>query len=33
MIRAGIRGYGVSSDGINGKLVQDSKFVENINVT
>ncbi len=31
MIRTGIRGYGVSSDGINGKIVQDSKFVENIN--
>ena len=31
MIRAGLRGYGVSSDGINGKIVQDSKFVENIN--
>ena len=30
MIRAGIRGYGVSSDGIQGKLVQDARYVENM---
>lgn len=31
MIRAGFRGYGVSSDGTNGKLVTDSNFRTNIN--
>ena len=30
MVRAGIRGYGISSDGINGKLVQDARYVENM---
>lgn len=31
MIRAGIRGYGISSDGIDGKLVQDARYTENMN--
>ena len=31
MIRMGYRGYGVSSDGIDGKLVKDSTFDYNIN--
>ena len=30
MIRAGFRGYGVSSDGIEGKLVTDSYYVRNM---
>lgn len=30
MIRMGYRGYGVSSDGINGKLVKDTTFEYNI---
>ena len=29
MIRAGFRGWGTSDDGVNGKLVQDTKFDEN----
>ncbi len=31
MIRVGYRGYGVSSDGIDGKLVEDSTYRYNIN--
>lgn len=31
MVRAGIRGYGISSDGIDGKLVQDARYTENMN--
>ena len=31
IIRAGFRGYGVSSDGTDGKLVTDSHFTQNIN--
>ena len=30
MIRAGLRGYGISSDGIDGKLVVDERFDYNI---
>ena len=29
MLRAGFRGWGTSADGVNGKLVQDTKFDEN----
>ncbi len=29
MLRAGFRGWGTSDDGVNGKLVQDTKFDEN----
>ena len=31
MIRAGYRGYGTSSDGINGKLMTDDYYISNIN--
>lgn len=29
-IRVGYRGYGVSSDGTDGKLIKDSRYVENV---